>query len=72
MTKNIDQAGGEVSVELLGTGANVAASVATLMFEVVAPAPETSVRINAITTSGVSGASSSPATPEPYVITLAQ
>jgi general secretion pathway protein D len=72
MTKNIDQAGGEISVDLLGTGANVAASVATLMFEVVAPAPETSVRVNTITTSGVSGASSSPATPEPYVITVAQ
>lgn len=72
MTKNIDQAGGEISVDMLGTGANVAASVATLMFEVVAPAPETSVRINAIATSGVSGTSSSAAVPEPYVITLVQ
>jgi general secretion pathway protein D len=72
MTKNIDQASGEVAVDLLGTGANVAASVATLMFEVIAAAPETSLSINAITTSGVSGATSSPAAPEPYVITLAQ
>jgi general secretion pathway protein D len=72
MTKNIDQAGGEVAVDMLGTGANVAASVATLMFEVIAAAPETSLSINAITTSGVSGATSSPAAPEPYVITLAQ
>ena len=70
MTKNIDQAAGEVAVDLLGTGANVAASVATLMFEVIATTPETSVNINTVTTSGVSGQPSSPAPPAPFVITI--
>ncbi|NOU01066.1 MAG: type II and III secretion system protein [Gallionella sp.] len=72
MTKNIDQASGEVVVDLLGTGANVAASLATLMFEVTAAAPETLVTVNAITASGVTGATTTPATPQPYVITVSQ
>lgn len=72
MTKNIDQAAGEVAVDLLGTGANVASSVATLMFEVIAAAPETSVNINTVTTSGISGQPSSLAPPAPFVINISE
>jgi hypothetical protein len=72
ITKNIDQASGEIAIDLLGTGANVAASVATLMFEVIATAPETSVSINTVTASGVSGQPNSLAPPAPYVITVTE
>jgi general secretion pathway protein D len=72
LTKNIDQAGGEISVDLLGTGANVAASFATLIFEVIAAVPESSVSISSITTTGVTGEIPSPAAPEPYVISVSQ
>jgi general secretion pathway protein D len=70
MTKNIDQAAGEVAVNLLGTGANVAASVATLMFEVIAAAPETAVSVSAVTAAGVSGQPSSLAPPAPFVLNI--
>lgn len=72
LTKNIDQAGGEISVDLLGTGANIAASFATLIFEVIAVVPESSVSISSITTTGVTGEIPPPAAPEPYVITVSQ
>lgn len=72
MTKNIDQASGEIAIDLLGTGANVAANVATLMFEVIATAPETSVSINTVTTSGVSDQPNSLPPPASYVITVTE
>ncbi len=70
LTKNINQTGGEVSVALLGTGANVAASVATMIFEVIAVVPETAVSVTAITASGVTGKATSLASPEPHIITV--
>jgi general secretion pathway protein D len=70
LTKNIDQAGGEILIDLLGSGGSGAASIVSLMFEVTAAVPETSVSINSISASGVNGEALSPVAPAPQVITV--
>ncbi len=71
-TKNIDQAGGVISADLSGTGASGSASVVTLVFEVIAAVPESSVTINSITSSGENGEALSPTAPAPHVISVSQ
>jgi hypothetical protein len=72
LTKVIDQAGGDISVDLTGSGSAKGGAVVTLIFEVLAPSQETTVTINSL--SGVlgNGDSFSPATPAPAVISLTQ
>lgn len=72
LTKNIDQAGGVISVDLSGAGASGSANVVTLVFEVIAAVPESSVTINSISSSGESGEALSPTAPAPHVITVSQ
>ncbi len=71
-TKNIDQAGGVISVDLSGTGASGSANVVTMVFEVIASVPESTVTINSITASGDSGEALAPTAPAPHVISVSQ
>jgi general secretion pathway protein D len=70
--KVIDQAGGEVTVDLTGSGATKGGSVFTLTFEVIAPAQETTVTINSIGGSMGSGEAYSPNVPPAYAVSVAQ
>jgi general secretion pathway protein D len=72
MTKNLDQAAGTVAVEMLGSGTNEAANVATLMFEATAAVPETTVTIDTITASGPNNEALSANPPAAKIITVAQ
>jgi len=72
LSKVIDQAGGDISVDLTGSGSNKGGSVFTLMFEVVAPAQETTVTINSISGNLGNGDAYSPAVPATFALTIAQ
>ena len=69
--RNIDQAGGEISVDLSGTGASGSAAVITLTFEAIADVPESSVSINSITATGTNGEELSITAPGPHLFTVA-
>jgi general secretion pathway protein D len=72
LSKVIDQAGGDISVDLSGSGTNRPGSIFTLTFEVVAPAQETTVTINSISGNLGNGDAYSPAVPAPFALTIAQ
>lgn len=72
LAKVIDQAGGDISVDLTGSGASKGGSVVTLTFEVTAQAQETTVTINSIGGTMSSGDTYSPSAPVPYAISVNQ
>ena len=71
-SKVIDQAGGDISIDVAGSGSTKGGSVVTLTFEVLAPAQETTVTINSLNGSMGNGDAYSPATPAPAVISVTQ
>ncbi len=70
--KVIDQAGGDISVDLNGSGSNKGGSVVTLIFEVTTAAQETTVTINSLGGNSSNGEAYAPAAPAPYAITVTQ
>ncbi len=72
MNKNIDQTGGNITVDLSGAGSSGNASVVTLTFEVTAVAQGTSVSVNSVTATGINGEGLSMSPPDPHVIALTQ
>ena len=72
LNKNIDQAGGSISVELSGTGSSGSASVIALTFEVISSVPESSLTLDSTTATGTNGETLSLTAPDPYVIAVTQ
>lgn len=75
LSKTIDQASGQVLVDLSGTGSDVAnagGSVATLVFEVIGAAPQSQITVSRIASSGAGGEVLAFAAPEPHVLAVAQ
>ena len=72
ISKNINQGGGEISVDLSGSGSSGATSVVTITFEVVAAAQGTSVSIDTITATGGNGEGINVTAPEPHAIVITQ
>ena len=72
LNKNIDQASGNIQIDLSGTGSSGTASLVSLMFEVISVAPESSVTLDALTATGISGDTFPPAAPTPHVIAVPQ
>jgi general secretion pathway protein D len=68
LNKTIDQTGGNISVDLKGSGAATGGSLVSLTFEVVAPAQGTSVTLGSINATLESGESQTPAEPVPFSI----
>ncbi len=68
LTKNIDQAGGDITVELTGAGANVSSGVVTLQFEVIAAAQGTAVSVGSIAAVGINGEAITLTAPDAHVI----
>jgi general secretion pathway protein D len=74
-TKTIDQASGQILVDLSGAGAGGASaggSVATLVFEVTAAAPQSKITVSRITSSGAGGEALAFAAPEPHMLVVVQ
>jgi hypothetical protein len=71
LTKNIDQAGGDITVELTGTGANATSGVVTLQFEVIATAQSTAVSVDTLTAAGINGEAVTLTVPDSHVIAIA-
>ncbi len=72
LTKQIDQAGGSVALELTGAGSSSPSSVVTLMFEVLAVAQGSSITLDSIAASGANGEALAPAAPSSHVIAVTQ
>jgi len=72
LNKNIDLAGGSISIEMSGTGSSGSASVIALTFEVISSAPESSITLDSTTATGTNGDTLTLTAPDPYVITVAQ
>jgi hypothetical protein len=70
--KTIDQAGGEISVEISGSGMSTASSVVSLILEAVTESAETLLSLNSIALSGDNKATLTPTVPDPYAVTVAQ
>jgi general secretion pathway protein D len=74
-TKSIDQASGQVLVDLSATatdGANSGGSVATLVFEVTAAAAQSQITVSRIVSSAASGEELAFAAPEPHTLAVLQ
>jgi general secretion pathway protein D len=71
-TTNIDQASGDMAVDMSGTGASGYASVATMAFEVLSAVPESTVTISSVVASGTNGEALTPTSPMPHVIVFRQ
>jgi general secretion pathway protein D len=72
LSKVIDLSAGDVAVELNGSGAAKAGSILTLIFEVIAPAEETTVSISSMGGSMANGETYSPNVPPAYAVTVPQ
>lgn len=72
MTKNINQSGGNVSVEMSGAGLAGASNIVMITFEVTAVAQGTAVSVDSINATGTNGEGIPLATPESHVIAVAQ
>jgi general secretion pathway protein D len=71
-TTNIDQASGDMAVDMSGTGASGYASVATMAFEVLSAVPESTVTVSSVVASGTNGEALTPTSPMPHVIVFRQ
>jgi general secretion pathway protein D len=75
LSKTIDQAGGQVLVDMSGTGTDgesAGGSVVTLVFEVTAAAPQSQITVSRIALSGSSGEALAFAAPEPHTLAVVQ
>jgi general secretion pathway protein D len=74
-TKTIDQASGQILVDLSGASQEVASgsgSVVTLMFEVVGAKPQSEIAVSRITSAGAGGEALAFTAPSPYSIAVVQ
>jgi hypothetical protein len=74
-SKTIDQASGQILVDLSGmgvAGADTGGSVVTLVFEVTAAAPQSQITVNRITSAGAGGESVAFTAPDPHMLAVAQ
>lgn len=71
-TKTIDQASGQVLVDLSGAGASTGGSVATLVFEVTAATPQSQITVSHITSAAAGGEALAFAAPEPHTLAVVQ
>src|SRR5512139_1933327 len=71
--KTIDQAGGQIQLDVTGTGAGASGSgsVATLVFEALAADPQASISVGRMTSSAPGGEEVAATVPEPHVIAVA-
>ncbi len=72
MTKNINQSGGNISVEMSGAGSTGAGNIVMITFEVTAVAQGTAVSVDSISATGTNGEGVPVAAPESHVIAVAQ
>ena len=72
MTKNINQSGGNISVEISGSGSVGAANLATVTFEVTSVAQGTAVSVDSINATGASGEGIPVIAPESHAIAVTQ
>lgn len=72
MTKNISQSGGNISVEMSGSGSPAAANIATVTFEVTSVAQGTAVSVDSINATGTNGEGVPVIAPESHAITVTQ
>jgi general secretion pathway protein D len=72
LSKNIDQASGQMTADLTGATGSGTGSLLTLMFEVIGDAPAAAVSINRITASDANGAALTIAPPAPHLISVAK
>lgn len=72
MTKNINQSGGNISVEMSGSGTTGAGNLMTITFEVTAAAQGTAVSVDSINATGTNGEGIPVAAPESHAITVTQ
>jgi general secretion pathway protein D len=72
LTKTIDQAGGQILLELAGSAADGggAGSVATLVFEAIAASPETQVVVGRLAPAGPGGEAVAATPPDPHAIAV--
>jgi general secretion pathway protein D len=73
MSKTIDQAGGQVVLDLSGEspeGVSGAGSLATLVFEAIAPSAQTQIVVGRVTPAGPGGEAPPAAAPDPHVIAV--
>ena len=73
-TKTIDQASGQILVDLSGAGgqAHTGGSVATLVFEVTAAAPQSQITVSRITPAGAGGEALAFSRARPHIMAVAQ
>jgi general secretion pathway protein D len=71
-TKTIDQASGQILVDLKGAGAGGEGSVVTLTFEVAAASPQSPVTVSRMNLSGTTGEALAFTAPAPHFIAVAQ
>lgn len=73
LSKTIDQAGGQIKVELLGTaGASGSGSIATIMFEAIRAVPQSQITASRILVVGANGEALAFAAPNPYLLEVSQ
>lgn len=71
MTRTIDQAGGQILLDLSGQGAEGAGgSVATLIFEAVGAKPHSQISVGRVSSTGPGGEPLTSSPPEPHVIAV--
>lgn len=73
--KTIDQASGQILVDLSGMGAggtDTGGSVVTLVFEVTAAAPQSQITVSRITSAGAGGEAVAFTAPDPHMLAVAQ
>ncbi|HZW24344.1 MAG TPA: secretin N-terminal domain-containing protein [Gallionella sp.] len=71
-SKSIDQASGQIRVDMKGTSAGDSGSVVTLMFEVTAPTAQSPVMVSGVNLSGSGGETLALAAPAPHFIAVTQ
>jgi general secretion pathway protein D len=72
MTKNINQSGGNISLEISGSGSAGTANIATITFEVTSIAQGTAVSVDSINATGASGDGIPVIAPESLAIAVTQ
>lgn len=70
LTKHIEQQAGVITADLSGESAGGSDTLLTLMFEVIAEAPQTAVSVTSITANATGGAQMVPVAPAPHQIAV--
>jgi general secretion pathway protein D len=74
LTKTIDQAGGQILLDMSGSGSDGASgtgSLVTLVFEAIAAQPQSRIAVGRLAPSGPGGEALTATTPDPHVIAVA-